>query len=666
MEGVTLAAISELAGWLGHAVIGVQRGGRIIGANERAEQLTGRASEELVKLSDLAELLPPAERHQRLTHRLLRRSGALPNSPTPSLLQHKDGTIVPVAYLVVPIALKNESAVIILDRSAERRREELIDWYETLCQRMPMGVMIAQPISTSAGPRLKLLFANTAASSALGLNVDQMIGRTLAELFPDSINDGDRDRVFASLGTTRTQRLSNIVIGDPADPTQVFRRTIVPLSNDAVAMLIDDVTHMVRDDHRSRALMERIVALADSDRRTIAMGIHDDPLQQIAAGALLVAQARRRGPDARADWLQDADTALHRAMDSLRHLVFELSPPELAESGLATALRTAADYVFAETETVVDVNCAEAIDGRSMVSQTAFRIATEALVNARKHSQASSVAIRIDIDADHLRLQVADDGEGIASAVPLGHYGLSNMRDRAEAIGGTCDISSSPLGTVVDVILPVHSQPVSGHENLVEKLRELDLERSEFRVERDQLHEQAERTLAEKNVAVDRLDRIINLPSILREAAPEAVAHLTCRALTNSVADSAGIRLWDRPAELLRIAATWHNRDDQRTYLNNTFFIDRGPDSQAYLVATTGAPVLIDRLRTGWRPSEAVLPPEGPVRIHSALMVPIWRSGVVIGVITVGRDENPVTLSLSDLAAVEAIAAIYSAHAVVP
>ena len=114
-------------------------------------------------------------------------------------------------------------------------------------------------------------------------------------------------------------------------------------------MLLDDVTGKRRDEVHRRSLLARIVELSDAERRTIALGIHDEPVQLIAGAALLVAQMRRQDA-VRTDWLTEVDAALHRSMDSLRRLVFELSPPELVESGLPTALSRVVEHLFANSQ----------------------------------------------------------------------------------------------------------------------------------------------------------------------------------------------------------------------------------------------------------------------------------------------------------------------------
>jgi signal transduction histidine kinase len=88
-----------------------------------------------------------------------------------------------------------------------------------------------------------------------------------------------------------------------------------------------------------------------------------------------------------------------------------------------------------------------------------FRIAQEAIRNARRHARATTVRISLDDDADGVRLTVADDGVGfdvvVSSESPPGHLGLTAMRERAEMVGGWRRLTSRPgAGTVVEAWVP--------------------------------------------------------------------------------------------------------------------------------------------------------------------------------------------------------------------
>ena len=87
------------------------------------------------------------------------------------------------------------------------------------------------------------------------------------------------------------------------------------------------------------------------------------------------------------------------------------------------------------------------------VEVAAYFIASESLANAAKHSQASHIAVLLAFENERLRLSIRDDG--IGGADPGRGSGLTGLRDRVEALGGTLTIESgSGAGTSVTATLP--------------------------------------------------------------------------------------------------------------------------------------------------------------------------------------------------------------------
>jgi signal transduction histidine kinase len=99
------------------------------------------------------------------------------------------------------------------------------------------------------------------------------------------------------------------------------------------------------------------------------------------------------------------------------------------------------------------------------VRATLFRIAQEAITNARKHAHATHLSLVLTSEDDGFSLLVSDDGKGfevadLADAQP-GHIGVPTMIERAELAGGWCRLRSAPGdGTTVECWLPAGSATV--------------------------------------------------------------------------------------------------------------------------------------------------------------------------------------------------------------
>jgi signal transduction histidine kinase len=85
-----------------------------------------------------------------------------------------------------------------------------------------------------------------------------------------------------------------------------------------------------------------------------------------------------------------------------------------------------------------------------------MRVAQEAIHNVKKHAGAKHLVVQLEYGPEQIALEVRDDGRGFAVDENLeprpGHYGLTGMRERAAAIGGTLAVTSEPgVGTTVRV-----------------------------------------------------------------------------------------------------------------------------------------------------------------------------------------------------------------------
>lgn len=200
--------------------------------------------------------------------------------------------------------------------------------------------------------------------------------------------------------------------------------------------------------------LHRVAAVAEAQRRAVAVELHADVVQLITAATWNLEAAA--DDDARTDALVQARADLAEAEAACRDLMTRLLPAELADSSdLVTAIAEHASSVAASSGLRVTVHTD--LDGQRYpdeVQVAVFRVVQEALRNVVKHAQAASAQVELRGDAAGVRGQVRDDGVGISSAVltapPNGHIGLLSMRELTAAAGGTVDVRrASGGGTVV-------------------------------------------------------------------------------------------------------------------------------------------------------------------------------------------------------------------------
>ncbi len=208
-----------------------------------------------------------------------------------------------------------------------------------------------------------------------------------------------------------------------------------------------------------QASRQRIVTAQDQARRRLERNIHDGAQQQLVALAIklrLANQLMAKDPERARQLLDELGGEMTQALGDLRDLARGIYPPLLSDQGLVAAL----DARARAAPFPVSVDSGGIRRYPQDVEAAVYFCCLEALQNATKYSEASSLTITLDCGEDWLSFEVIDDGRGFDPAtVPTGS-GLTNMRDRVEALGGDLEIESSPgHGVCIKARIPVHAVP---------------------------------------------------------------------------------------------------------------------------------------------------------------------------------------------------------------
>ncbi|MDX8053493.1 PAS domain-containing sensor histidine kinase [Lentzea sp. BCCO 10_0798] len=201
-----------------------------------------------------------------------------------------------------------------------------------------------------------------------------------------------------------------------------------------------------------RRLLAHLVEAQERERQRIAWDVHDDTIQaMVAVDMRLQLLAGKLSAEHRRT-VDQLDGAVRASISRLRNLVFRVRPPGIERHGLRDSL---AAYL-ADTATVAEIRYSLEQEPGADAAITIFRICQEALTNVRKHARASSVVLELSTVDHGFLVRVVDDGVGLPGLDPnAGHFGLIEMRERAEAAGGWCTVMGQESGgTVVEFWLP--------------------------------------------------------------------------------------------------------------------------------------------------------------------------------------------------------------------
>jgi len=209
-------------------------------------------------------------------------------------------------------------------------------------------------------------------------------------------------------------------------------------------------------------LHEAVQYLAVVDERErIGKDLHDGIIQSLYAISLSLEDV----PELMADDANEAAGRVDRAIDNLnaaiadlRQFVVGLRPEHVDRTDFIGLLAMLADQVRRDGVIAVDLDLpSERVDLPAHTRGEVLQIAREALSNTARHAGASTARVSLRREDHALRLVLSDDGSGFdrSVAAPVGHHGLANMRDRAEALGGSLDLESDETGTTIIVMVPL-------------------------------------------------------------------------------------------------------------------------------------------------------------------------------------------------------------------
>jgi signal transduction histidine kinase len=222
--------------------------------------------------------------------------------------------------------------------------------------------------------------------------------------------------------------------------------------------------------HANRELTwfsKRALQIQEQERRNLALELHDQIGQELAALVHSLTRCERELPDATQPALkhivQESIEIARSAYGDVHNLALDLRPTMLDRLGLIPTLqwfaRQQARYAGCEVTVEAD---AFPMDLPSDLLIAAFRIVQEAVSNAVRHAKAHRIEIRARYRPDQIELQVNDDGQGFdpdgaaTQQEPRFGLGLVGMRQRAQDAGGHLSIESKPgVGTTVIAVLSV-------------------------------------------------------------------------------------------------------------------------------------------------------------------------------------------------------------------
>jgi len=345
-----------------------------------------------------------------------------------------------------------------------------------LCESGSLGLAASEPRAAMRAiqitPAEETIAANAHVSSASWARVwlpALLEGRDQATLRVAPVSNSGE--LFGLVVAERARKGENLAAEVDVTLEEVARELGVALKKAHLDASLQDSLEQLR--HQAAELQAsrgRLVAAADAERRRIERNLHDGAQQHLVALSVkvrLLEQFAEHDPERAKSLMNQLQVDVGSAIEELRSLAHGIYPPLLSSAGLGVAMSAACRR--APLPATVDADGV----GRHApeIEAVVYFCCLEALQNASKYAGAEATArVRIWEEAGGLEFEVSDDGPGFETSRDGEGAGLTNMRDRLGAVGGTLRVESDTTGTRIRGMMPVSKTSINRAEGLPAEL----------------------------------------------------------------------------------------------------------------------------------------------------------------------------------------------------
>jgi len=331
---------------------------------------------------------------------------------------------------------------------------------------------LSQDLICIAGMDGYFKYLNPAWETVLGYRNEELMSRNLL----DFVHPDDRDNTRRELESLTAGRLTVDFENRCSQKGGGFRHLswmATPLPNEqrvyAVARDITERKTVEKAFHqyqlRLKTLASQLTLTEEKERRRIAGDLHDKVSQSLALARVHIATFRRQATDpTQTEAFDGLVDTLHQTILDTRNVIYDLSPPQLTEIGLSSAVQ---DWLKKYVEERFGIRTEFTDKGRQhqldiRLRSILFRNTRELVINAVKHAQAARVSVSLIHEENLTKIIVRDDGIGFhVDDHPTfdnieSSFGLFSIRETMAEVGGSLEILSEPgQGTEAVLSLPL-------------------------------------------------------------------------------------------------------------------------------------------------------------------------------------------------------------------
>ena len=468
-EAGTAAAEDQLAAiveWSDDAIVGKSLDGLINSWNRGAERIFGYSAQEA--LGQPITLIIPEDRRaeEDAVIAQIRRGEAVSHFET--VRRTKDGRLIDVSLTVSPVrdasGRVTGASKIARDITQQKQMQSALTSTQA---RLAAIVDSAMDAVITIDEKQNIVLFNRAAEQVFGVRRQEAIGTSLDRFIPARFRRGHHGHVerFGATGVT-SRRMGDVTTlwALRADGTEFPIEASISQAREGghhlFTVILRDITvrkqhedELRRSQQELRELSARVLEAREEEKARIARELHDELGQLLTALKMDLSWMRER-LDGKPDVAQKAaemGALLDQTVTATRRISADLRPLMLDDLGLADAAQWLVDDFAKRSgiEATVDMPESEVFDRLAKPVQTAiYRAVQESLTNIARHAGAKRAWVVFSHDDGALRVEVEDDGRGIAleDLAKVRSLGLKGMRERIAYLGGSLDIGRAPRG----------------------------------------------------------------------------------------------------------------------------------------------------------------------------------------------------------------------------
>ena len=458
--------------------------GRVIKANQAAQQLTGLSSE---NGSGISLWSIPWQGLSRQNRRILKWAV---NQAALGLPVHKDieikrrgESVSSISFLFKTIAFSDDGPLFILaegrDITAYKRTSEALNQsearFKTIYEEAGIGILIKDITG-------KMLECNPAFQQMMGYSAKEIAQYNyLAITHPADRSVGRK--LFKELvsGKRKSYTIEKRYLHKDGQPvwTRVTASLVIESGQQAqfVIAIVENITTHKEIEYELSEMQRRLMQGREMERLRLAQDLHDGPLQELIDVTYQLKEIETSQPEGgNSEQLIHVQASVRQLARSIRTICGELRPPTLVPFGLEKTIRSHVEQ-FLETHPELEIKLDLEEDGQTLsepIRIVLFRIYQAALTNIVRHAQADQIKIQFKLNNGRAILKIQDNGKGFLlperwiDLARQGHLGIVGARERAKEVGGDFEVITRPgKGTLLQAVVPYceESNGLSGGED---------------------------------------------------------------------------------------------------------------------------------------------------------------------------------------------------------